>query len=277
MIKLIALDLDGTLLTTEKKLTNHTKEVLEQALSQGIHVVPATGRPFCGIPKEILALDGIRYIIAANGSSVYDLKEQKLLHEACMDKESVLDMVKEMKSVSVAPEVFIDGFGYCEEQTLKRNITYAANDGIREYFKTTRKPVKNLVDFLETTTGKIQKVAVIFRPLADGTLEGKKEVLELLQKYDSITAVSGIPINIEVTSKEATKGNGIRFLASYLGISIDEVMACGDSGNDKEMLLAAGMGVAMGNATDEVKEVADYITKSNEEDGAAFAIEKFAL
>jgi len=98
-----------------------------------------------------------------------------------------------------------------------------------------------------------------------------------MSEFPQLVAVSGVPTNLEITMATADKGNGMIKLGEYLGITREEIMTCGDSENDMAMIVAAGFGVAMANGTDEVKEAANYITSSNEEDGVAEVIEKFVL
>ena len=122
---------------------------------------------------------------------------------------------------------------------------------------------------------KIQKVTLNFIPAADGTFLHRDEIWNLLTACPDICVVDGGFHNIEFTAANVNKGLGLRFIAKELGISIEETMAVGDSGNDAEMLMAAGLGVAMGNASKEIKAISDVITLTNEECGVAHAIEKY--
>ena len=123
----------------------------------------------------------------------------------------------------------------------------------------------------------VEKITVNFKE-KDGILLWEKEIRERLSKeFPDCAVVKGVPTNLEITDEQATKGNAILKLGELLGISREEIMVCGDSQNDMEMIKAAGLGVAMGNAMPEVKKAADYITLSNEEDGVAAAIEKFVI
>ena len=123
----------------------------------------------------------------------------------------------------------------------------------------------------------VEKITVNFKE-EKGVLLWEKEIRERLsEEFPGYAVVKGIPTNLEITVGGATKGNAILHLGELLGIKREEIMVCGDSQNDMEMIKAAGLGVAMGNAAPEVKEAADYITLTNEEDGVAAAIEKFVL
>ena len=132
---------------------------------------------------------------------------------------------------------------------------------------------------MESNNGeaKIQKVTLNFIPAADGTFLHRDEIWNLLTACPDICVVDGGFHNIEFTAANVNKGLGLRFIAKELGISIEETMAVGDSGNDAEMLMAAGLGVAMGNGVLPVRKAADYITLTNEEDGVAHVVEKVML
>lgn len=277
MIKMIGLDLDGTVLNDNKEISNRTKEAIQAAIKKGVMVLPATGRPLKGVPKELLDIEGIDYALSANGAAIYDLRHNKLLHEDCMDHQEVARLVEQLMEIDVMADVFIDGNGYVEEESLRYNLQFAPSEPVREYILATRKPVNDLLSFLKQSKRDVQKMTINFRRMEDGTLYAKEQVLKLLEDYNHMAIVSGIPTNLEITSKTATKGNGMLILGNLLGIKKEEIMACGDSGNDREMLLAVGMGVAMANSTADVLEIADYVTKSNEEDGVACAIEHFVL
>ncbi len=276
-IKMIGLDLDGTVLNNKKEFSIRNKNAIKEAIKKGIVVLPATGRPLAGIPKEFLELEGVRYALSANGAVIYDILEEKKLYEDCMDFEMVLSILSKLKEIDIMADVFIEGVGYVEREILAYNIQYAPSEELREYLLKTRNPVDDLLSFVASKKQPIQKMTINFRTMEDGTLCGKEAVLNVLASYTQLSVVSGMPTNLEVTKHTATKGNGLLVLGKLLGIEKDSIMACGDSGNDREMLRTVGLGVAMGNATPDVLEVADFVTTSNEEDGVACAIEHFVL
>ncbi len=114
-----------------------------------------------------------------------------------------------------------------------------------------------------------------FYPLPDGSFGHRSEVMALLSACPAVTWLSGGYHNLEFTRSGVTKGTGLRFLCEYLKIDMEQTMACGDTQNDMDILKTAGIGVAMGNATPEIREIADYVTLSNEESGVAHAISRF--
>jgi len=271
-IKMIGLDMDGTLLTTEKKLTVYTRQVLEKALSQGIEVVLSTGRAITGIPKEIRKLPGMRYAVTINGARILDLKNQRILYESTLSIETALRLLDVISEYDAIQEAFIDSVCYSSKDKLEHVGDYFLNPGAVKYVLNSRTPVRDVSATVLQKNMPVDKVNGIFKAMED-----KESCFERLSKVPGVVIVSSFRNNWEINAKGTDKGSALLRLGEFLGIRREEIMACGDSVNDIAMLKAAGLGVAMGNAETEVKEAADYITASNDEDGVAKAIERFAL
>ncbi len=275
-IKLVGLDLDGTLINDKKEVSWHTREVIERATKQGVVIVPATGRPFIGIPKEVLSLP-VSYAVTANGAGVYRIASRERLYENCIPWEEAYRLLTMLKEYDVMGDCFIDGYGFGEEEKLEHSCQFAMSEETRKYIKATRKTVKDLPEYVKENRCQVEKITMNFKE-RDGILLWEKEIREEFAKnYTGYAVVKGMPTNLEVTAGTATKGNALLHLGGLLGIKQEEIMACGDSENDLEMLKAVGVGVAMGNAVPEILEAADYVTLTNREDGVAAAIEKFAI
>lgn len=275
-IKLVALDLDGTLLNEKKELSERNRKALERAASQGVIIVPATGRPLCGLQKAVLSLPAA-YALTANGAAVYKLDTRERIYERCIPWEEALRLVRMIREYDVMGDCFIDGYGYGEEDRLCHVDQYAMSEEIRAYIKASRKWVSNLPDYIEKRRCKVEKMTVNFKE-KDGVLLWEQEIRERMKKeFPDYEVVKGVPTNLEITVKAATKGLALLHLGELLGIKREEIMACGDSQNDVEMIKAAGLGVAMGNATPEALEAADYVTLTNDEDGVAAVMEKLVI
>lgn len=275
-IKLIGLDLDGTLFNDKKELSERNRQAIEKAAEQGVVILPATGRPISGLPEPVRTLPA-EYALTANGAAIYRLSDRKRIYEACFSWEQALEVVTMLQEYDVMEDCFIDGCGYSEAKKLLNSDAYEMSDVVRAYIKATRKHVESLPEYIKEHQCKVEKITVNFKG-KDGILLWEKEIIERFKKdLPEYSVVKGIPTNLEITTGSANKGNAILHLGELLGIKREEIMACGDSQNDLEMIKAAGLGVAMGNAVEEVKAAADYITLSNEEDGVAAAIEKFVL
>ena len=120
-IRMIGLDLDGTLFDSRKRLTKYTRQVLEQAIAQGILIVPSTGRPRIGLPENLLEIPGIRYAVVANGSAIYDLKENRFLYQNCMDREAAADLMRRTRRLGHTVQgAFLGEWGYMEAEDSVR-------------------------------------------------------------------------------------------------------------------------------------------------------------
>ncbi|MCR5793585.1 MAG: Cof-type HAD-IIB family hydrolase [Lachnospiraceae bacterium] len=278
-IKMLGLDLDGTLFTDDKKITKTNRKAIRKALEKGVVVLPATGRPLNGVPEELMEFEGIDYVLTSNGAAVYKKDSQKVIYSDYMNKDTVVRILQKAQTLPLMYDVFMNGKGYVEKEIFEAGIPHIENPEIISYFYKSRVMVKDLIEHIQTSPYGVEKITLNFRrnPNDCSILLGRQEMIEALSSYADISVVSGVPTNLEITNATAKKGTALIELGKLLGIKREEIMACGDSGNDKEMLETVGLGVAMANAEAAVKEVADYITVSNGEDGVAKAIAKFIL
>ncbi|GAA0273570.1 sugar-phosphatase [Faecalicatena contorta] len=271
-IKMIGLDLDGTLLNDKKELLPYTKHVLQEAIAKGIVVLMATGRPFTGIPEELRFFPGIRYALTANGARVIDAQEGKILIERLLPIEKAKKALETLRKYDTLQEVYFDGQGYADKEKLDSISRYHHNPHMWDYVRRTRKAVPDVMALAMERYQDMDKMQALFANLEDKTAAWRE-----LEQQEGIVLVSSLGYNIEINAAGVNKGTALVELGSMIGIRREEIMACGDGDNDIEMIKEAGFGVAMGNAEEEVKAAADYITLSNEEEGAAKAIERFAL
>ena len=275
--KLVALDLDGTLFDSRKEVTRDTKEKLELFIKNGNEVVIATGRSFASIPENIKEIQGIRYAICSNGASLYNYETGECLYLDSMDKNRATLFLKDVLEYPVMVEAFMGRISVLDNKNCGIIEFMALPKSAIEFFKKVRITVDRLDEYIFTVEEGIQKIAVNFKPMEDGSYYCREKIVEVAKKYPDFVAVSGGLANLEVTNITATKGNALLRLANLLNIDVTETYAFGDSENDKEMIIKANTGVAMGNATDEIKGIANFITKSNNEDGIAFALIELGL
>ncbi|WP_055666811.1 sugar-phosphatase [Desnuesiella massiliensis] len=266
MYKLIAVDMDGTLLREDKTISEETIKAINRAKAKGIKVVLATGRPLEGIEKYLEELNLIRkedYALTYNGAIVQNTLTKKVISNNLIKGSDLKYLYKLSKELKINIHAF-DKSG-CITPVMSK---YTELEG------TINKINVNLVDFNTIKEEEdIIKVMMVEEP------EKLEEAIAKLPKelYDEYTIVRSAPYFLEFLNKQGNKGEGVRMIAQYLGIKQEEVICVGDAGNDVHMIKYAGLGVAMGNAFDEVKEIADFITKTNEEDGVAHVINKFIL
>lgn len=271
-IRMIGLDLDDTLLNRKKELTEYTKNVLKKALESGIIVLPATGRPYSALPEELKHFPGMEYAVTANGARVLELKDQKVLYEDLLPLDvagKVLDILKKYDTIY---EFFTDGIGYSSVSDLAMAYEYFDVSQMAEYYVKSRNLVPDVMAKMVEMNRPADKLQGIFK-----SLEERKSAMEELGNMREVTVTTAFRNNLEINKKGVDKGVGLLKLGELLGISPEEIMVCGDGMNDIPMMKAAGFAVAMGNAVEQAKEAADYVTSGCDEDGAAKAIERIAL
>lgn len=271
-IKMIGMDLDGTLLNERKELTAYSRKVLEQAISQGVTVLVATGRPISGVPEELRTFPGMRYALTANGGRILDLKENKVIFESLVSTKSAEKILDVFEQYDTLREVYFEGISYVQQAAMDEIERYVANPSMQKYIRATKKMVPDVKAKVKEMNRGLDKVHAMF-----ANREERRAAWEELAKIPDITISSALDNNIEINGKDVNKGKGLLKLGEMLGIRREEIMACGDGLNDLQMLREVGFAVAMENGAEEVKLAADYITVSNEEDGVAKAIEKFVL
>lgn len=272
-IKMIAMDLDGTLLDSNKVFTEYSRRVISEALEQGVIVLPATGRPVSGIPREIMEFPGIRYVLTSNGARVLDLQEGEVLYERLIPFEQGKKLLEILKKFDALLEIYYEGIGYASTKDLKRIVQYMPSAPMAQYVLNTRRPVEDVWEMYCREHRPTDKIQALFADLD----EKEKAFAKVREKLPEIEICGALWNNLEANQKEARKGIALIKLGEILGIPAENIMACGDGSNDIEMIREVGFGVAMSNAIDEVKAVADHVTFSNDEDGVAKAIEKYVL
>lgn len=268
MIKLIAIDLDGTLLNENKEITPETKEALTKAKAKGVKVVLCTGRPLLGMAhflEELNLKEEGDYGITYNGGLVQKTQTGEVLSQKTLTKAQIEELYQLTNELQV-PLNFIDLVQvYAPPYPENRESLYG---GIMKALPMVPTTMAELPEDAEFNKAVIAvDVAILDEAIA-------KIPVEFTEKY---TMMKSHPVLLEVLNKEVDKGRGLAVLCDLLDIKPEEVMALGDEENDLAMIQFAGLGVAMGNATEEVKNVAQFVTKSNHENGVAYAVEKFVL
>ena len=266
-IKLIAFDLDGTLLDDHKQISEETLSVLQQAAERGVILVPATGRIRNAVPEFIRNLPFIRYLITINGGVVWDTKEDRMVYRKIFDREQSLEVWDYLKQFDSMNDIYADGSGWMEPANQEMIDTYVLLPEMRKLVRQTRKLTPDVREYLLHCEG-AEKFNMYFY---DGAQQARAKKM-IAEHFPFLKATTSVLNNIELNHIEADKGFGLRALCEDLNILPEETMAFGDGDNDTPMLKAAGIGVAMGNAVDSVKEAADRITLTNEENGVAVMI-----
>ena len=271
-IKLVGVDLDGTLLDSQKQIAEYTKEVIRKANEQGCYVLASTGRPLSAVPQSILDVVGTKYVVAINGAEIIDMKTKEIVYESLLPVDLAVKSMEILEEYDLLIEVFIDDVGYTDARALEKVEEYVITPAMVKYMKESRVPVEDVKATLIEKNRPVGKVHAIFR-----YPEQREEVRKRLLEEMDVDLTGSSPRDLDVNRKGTNKGIGLVKLGEILGISKEEIMACGDSFNDYEMLSEVGLGVAMGNAEESLKAIADYITDTNDNYGVAKAIERFVL
>lgn len=272
-IKLVGFDLDGTLLNSQKVLTERTKKALNSAVEQGIVIVPVTGRTMAGVPKELMEFPGIRYVVTANGARIVDVITGETLIEELLSREKCGIILDIFEKYDTLKEIYYDGVGYADRESLENMERYQPDEAMGRYILATRKPIESTRARYEAEEKGMDKIQALFSNIADKE-KAREEVLAAVTDVEVTGAVLN---NVEVNAKGIHKGNALVKLGEVLGIRMEEIMAFGDGNNDIQMLQAVGVGVAMANSVLEVLAVADMVAPSNDEDGVARIIEEYVL
>lgn len=265
--KLLVLDLDGTLTNQKKEVTEHTRRTLIEAQEQGVKIVLASGRPTYGVAPlaDLLELQKYEgYILSYNGGEIIDWKTGQLMYENVLDPE-VLPYLYQCAKDNGFAIVTYDGKYVLTEHPEDEYVLKEALLNVM-----TPKKVENFLDAIQFP---VAKCLIVGEPTRLATLE--KEMYEHLK--DCMGVFRSEPYFLELVPKGIDKAQSLAVLLKEIGMRPEEMMAIGDGFNDRSMIQYAGLGVAMANAQDVVKESANYITLSNEEDGVAAAVEKFIL
>jgi Cof subfamily protein (haloacid dehalogenase superfamily) len=265
-IQLIAFDLDGTALTSEKVISPRTRCAFENADKAGKILVPCTGRG--KLPDCFDDVPGIPFLVANNGSRVIKPDTGEFVLYRYFEKETAVSLVSQFRTMGCLV------YCYCEFGEIIDNIglgwDVGAVDAIFDrYAAFLNTPKEDLLTVIQRGERKTNTFSVNFLDSA----AQQRAFPELINRHDvSVTVSEGR--SIEFMPLGTNKGAAIQFLANKLGIDMKNVMAIGDNLNDIEMISNAGYGVAMDNALDSVKEKADWVTASADEDGVALAIER---
>lgn len=263
--KLIAMDLDGTLNNDEKKITPKTLDALMQAQKRGIRLALASARPSPGLFKERDILDLQAYggiLMSYNGGRIVDAATGKVLYETAMDRLQTKTILEKLKHLPVTP-ILDDGVQFYVEDLQGYKVEYECRNNRMECTQ-----VEDLAAWLP-----FAPVKILMSVQMEQLPRVQQEIAAFLP--EDLTVVQTAPFYLEVIPKTIHKGWGLMKICELLGITKENAMAFGDAENDIPMLKAAGLGVAMGNATAATKEAADIVTLSNNCDGIAATLEAY--
>ena len=269
---LAALDMDGTLLNSDHVTTPYTRAVIARAAQAGKVVALSTGRTMSEIWAHLKVNPGISYVIGESGACIYDVWTDRFIHRVTLRDSAVdasFDAIRNM-GADAGVQCFIDNQSWITYWTDADMARYNVT-GFAEAFRTGSKFVEDAETLCRASRGRVSKINFYF-----AREDERERYPERIRDLD-IALKGSVGIGWEISPPSADKAKGLRYLCDYLGIPVQQTMAVGDAANDLDIMDAAGLSVAMGNALDEVEAVADAVTEDCDHDGAAKAIEKYML
>lgn len=270
-IRLIAMDLDGTALQRDRcSFSPRLNAALEQAYARGIGIAVVTGRQFDMLPPAVHNHPvWENLVVLCNGGQIRRMATGEILYEKNISREALEQLLALSRELEIPIEFSVDSVLYLTETSLLR-----------------QQGIENLHFHLNTILVHHGEVVPSLEPFCEKPVEKcnlphipphlHKQAEEMLKRIP-VSAVWSSATSMEITHPDAQKGIALEALCRLLDIDPENTMALGDSGNDESMLRRAGLGIAMGNAPDFIKAAADAVTETNENDGAAIAIERYAL
>ena len=288
MYKLVAIDLDGTMLDSYGMVTEETKKTIKKVEEQGVNVIIASGRPIDSIKSIANEIDSKKYFISGNGAIIYDMEKEEIIYEKCMPKEKVLEIIKICEENSIAYNV------YTEKEilatALKYNVLYYNKENLKkeESKKTKITIVKDMYEYVKNKEdANFLKITVcdetksVFNSIIRKFKEIKDiEVLDVSHMSRKTIRQGTEDFSIEYYYTEISRANvdkwyAIEYLMENLNLKREEIMAIGDNINDKMMIENAGLGIAMEQSTPVIKIIADDVAPSNNDDGVAKILQKY--
>lgn len=272
MYRLVAIDLDGTLLDMNKKISNRNKRAIALAKEKGVKIVICSGRVFTGARLYAKQVDSRDPVIACNGAIICENIDGEVIYSDNLDTEAGLKIVDICHKHQVYYHVY-SGNTMLTEKLGFTSLKYFENNRLLPLEdRVDIEVVQNMAEKIKSMQGQVLKFVVV----TDDT-ELLRRVRNEIEQIYGVAVMSSNYDNFEVMNKGVSKGAALKRLSELLSIPAGEMMAIGDNENDISMLEYAGLGVAMDNGEDCAKEAAQYVTASNSQDGVAEAIEKFIL
>lgn len=270
--KAIALDMDGTVLTDEKTIDQETKDAIHAALKAGKEVVFCTGRSYSEMKKILEEFPDMHYLCGENSALIYDLVNQRPVKLASLSHDYVARIFELLAGRDIMPFIFHEGQAYANESQSK-NCEHYQMGWLQPALDTIVEIVPNAFETIRSKGGNIEKICLFHTSVEERAIT--KEVLE--KEEIPLTFADSEISSYEITPLNMDKARGLEFLSETLGIGMDEIIMVGDADNDLPALKVAGLAVAMGNANEHVKAIADVEVADNNHHGCAEAIYKYLL
>lgn len=272
MYRLVAIDLDGTLLDMNKNISQRNKRAIALAIEKGVKIVICSGRVYKGARLYAKQVDSKDPVIACNGAIISENIDGKVIYSNNIETDDCLKVIDICHKYEVYYHIYAGDVMLTEELGFTSLNYFVKNQELPHEDRVVIEVVENMADKIKSIQGQVLKCVVV----TDDT-QLLKRIRSEIEQIPSIEVISSYFDNIEVMNKGVSKGAALKRLSELLDIPPEEMLAIGDNENDISMLKYAGLGVVMDNGEDCAKEAAQYVTASNSQDGVAEAIEKFVL
>lgn len=271
MIKLAATDLDGTLISSNGEISNENFEAMKNAMNNGLYVVPTTGRSFYEMPESLREKKTYTHCICSNGAVIFD-RDGKEIWKSTFSKAETMELFSILSEYDTMIEVYTKGTPVTEKSKLTKEsyIHYRVEENYHDVLTATRKGTENLESFLMENDEGAEMFNIFF-----SDMDERKEAFERIGKLDYVELTTSMESNMEILQRSVNKGSSLTMLCEKLNVKKEEVMAMGDSRNDLTLLSAAGTALAVANACDDLKQVADEVICSCDESAMAYALSRF--
>ena len=268
--ELIAFDMDGTLLNSEKQVLASSSAAIDEASACGKIVAISTGRCASMIKPYAEALPGVRYAICTSGASLYDISEDTILAERTFDQEVIDRVISVVGDEDLMCEIF-SGRGFFYPAADIERMGHYHMQAYQETYRALGEPMESTWDVLASGALPLQKFNLHF-----ARVEARERVLAELAGAD-VELARAETSSLELSPAGVSKGSGLAELCQITGLPLEATIAVGDSDNDLPILERAGLAVAMGNARERVRQAAGAVVADNDHDGCAEAIRRFLL
>ncbi len=264
----IALDLDGTTLNRESRLSTPNRLALEYAISKGVQVIVASGRAFFTLPQDVVTIPGISYAVTSNGAAVCRVPSGEVLMHRYLPEQSAERILSISRDPIVTYEAFVNGVAYADSSYMENPEAYGAKPPSISYLLATRRPVDGIEQFILANQAQLDSVDVICWKQETTQALRRRFMNELPEVYLTSSSTHRLEFSHPLSGKRA----GVAWVLEHLGLQLEQMAAFGDGDNDAELLQYAGCGIAVSNATPACRAAADFVTTHHDEDAIAYAI-----
>ena len=268
MYKLLALDMDGTILTSQKTVSPATVKAINNLIQRGTAVTLCTGRGVAELKDYTSEFAAIPYGILNSGGCIYDFTKRQSIYRSLLDDGALIECIRAARAVKAMPYLLTEDVSVAQSEDI-RDVSVFQMSIYQSLYDRVATVVPDMETYVREHPGKSLKLCIFHRD--PGTREQTRRAVEHL----GMELADAETTSLEISPRGVTKGLGLKTLCSYLGISIEESVAVGDADNDIDVLNTAGLSVAMGNANKKVKDLCDVIVADNDHDGIVEVIDRF--